>query len=164
MNRVFRILNIRHIGRRNTTRIRKDSESVISDTRESHGGEYDGVHNSRRGDETEPPVNEDKDCREIDKGDCQDDDGNRRRKCKASLHFIGKQRREANRRRGDGGSGEEGELFRWELGFVSEGNEEEGLNVGRGAATVACVLRIWALVDCSFNKRVPLLGGYLIVN
>lgn len=98
MNRVFRILYIRHIGRGDPTGIRKDSEDVIGDAHESHSGENDGVHNSRRGHESEPPVNEDEDRREVDKGDCQDDDGDRRREGKGPLHLIGKRAREAHRR------------------------------------------------------------------
>lgn len=47
VNRVFGILDVRHVGRRDPTGIRKDSEGVIYDAHESDGGEYDGVHNSR---------------------------------------------------------------------------------------------------------------------
>lgn len=115
MNRVFGILDVRHVGRRNPTRIRKDSEGVIGDAHESDGGEDDSVHNSRRGHKAEPPVDEDEDGGEVDKGDCQDDDGNRRRKGKALLHLIRKRDRETHRRQGSGGSGDLGELFRCEM-------------------------------------------------
>lgn len=70
MNRVFGILNVRHVGRRDPTGIREDSKGVTSDAHESHGGEDDGVHNSRRGYKAKPPVDEYKDGGEVDKGDC----------------------------------------------------------------------------------------------
>lgn len=131
MNRVFGILDIRHVGRRDPTGIRKDSEGVIGDAHESDGGENDGVHNSGRGHEAEPPVDEDEYCREVDEGDCQDDDGDGRRKGKAPLHLNNRKRvREAHRRQGDGGSGGGGELFRWEMRCTEA--EEQRLNVGSG--------------------------------
>lgn len=114
MNRVFGILDVRHVGRRDPTGIRKDSKGVIGDAHESDGGEDGSVHNSRRGRKAEPPIDEDEDGGEVDKGDCQDDDGNRRRKGKAPLHLIGKRERETHRRQGSGGSVELGELFRCE--------------------------------------------------
>lgn len=161
MNRASGVLNVRHICRRDPTRICKDSEGVVDGAHEGHGGENDGVHNSGRRREAEPPFDEYEDCGEVDKGDCRDDDSHRRRKIKAPLHLIGKRVRETHRRQGDGGSGEEGEFFRLEL-RGSEASDQR-LNVESPAAPIACVLRIWALV-CSSNESVPLLGGYSSVN